>query len=206
MDPWYQCAHSLSRFVARVFFGYQVFGAEHIPDQGGCLLAMNHESFLDPPAAGIATNRPVYYLGRKSLMDNPIMGAVLSRVNVVPVDQSRTDVAALKIIVRLVRAEHAVLIFPEGTRTRTGRLGPAQPGLGFVVARTGVPVIPIRIFGSFQAFPPNGKPKLWHPLQVVIGEPMHFDTTTDGDSRTRYQAISEKVMERIANMPRPESA
>ena len=107
--------------------------------------------------------------------------------------------SAIKTIIKLVRAGQCTVIFPEGGRTLDGQLQPAQPGLGLVIAKTLAPVVPMRIFGAHEAFPRGGKPRLFRPITLVVGEPIRF-TQADlaGRGRELYQRLSERVMERIA--------
>ncbi len=197
----YHFAYALSTIVARVLFDYQVVHRERIPNDGPLILAMNHESYLDPPLAGIACARPIFYLARKSLLKWPLLGPIFPKLNVVPVDQERADMSALKTVIRLVKAGGCTVVFPEGSRTLDGELQPAQPGLGLVIAKTLAPVVPMRIFGARAAFPRGGRPHLFKKISVVVGEPMHF-TAADlaGGGRELYQRLSERVMARIAEI------
>jgi len=159
---------------------------------------MNHQSYLDPPLAGISTRRELHYLARKSLLKWPILGPILPKLNVVPVDQERADMSAIKTIIHLVRNGHASIIFPEGGRTLDGKLQPAQPGLGLVVAKTLAPVVPMRVFGAYEAFPRGAKGLRCTPVTIVVGEPMTFTEEDLKGGRSAYLAISQRVMDRIA--------
>ena len=199
MGVHYQTFYSLSKFIARTLFDFRVIHRERIIEEGPAILAMNHQSYLDPPLAGISCRREIYYLARKTLLQWPVLGRMLPKLNVIPVDQERADMSAIKTIIKLVRAGHCTVIFPEGSRTLDGQLQPAQPGLGMVVAKTLAPVVPMRIFGAREAFPRGGTPRLFHPITLVVGEPMFF-TKADliGEGRELYQSLSERVMKRIA--------
>jgi 1-acyl-sn-glycerol-3-phosphate acyltransferase len=199
MGGWYRFGYRTSQFLAKTLFSFKVVHRERIIEEGGVILAMNHESYLDPPLAGIACRRELHYLARKTLLKWPILGPILPQLNVVPVDQDRADMSALKTVIKLVRAGHATVIFPEGSRTLDGQLQTAQPGLGLVIAKTLAPVVPMRIFGTHKAFPRGGKPRPFTPITLVVGEPIYF-TKDDlvGHGRELYQRLSERVMERIA--------
>jgi 1-acyl-sn-glycerol-3-phosphate acyltransferase len=193
-----------SKFIAKTLFGFRAYGREHIIEDGPAILAMNHESFLDPPLAGICCKREIYYLARKTLLDWPLLGPLFPKMNVVPVDQDRADSGALKAVIRLIRQGHSTVIFPEGSRTMNGALLPAQPGLGFIIAKTMAPVVPMRIFGAHQAFPRGGKPRPFRRITINIAEPIRFtgeDLAPAG--RDLYQRLSERVMERIAAIENP---
>lgn len=188
----------LSRAVAKVCFSFQAIHAERIPKSGPMILAMNHQSYLDPPLAGICSDRPIFYLARKTLMKWPILGPLFPQMNVVPVDQDRADMSALKTVIKIIKQGEGTIIFPEGSRSPDGNLLPAQPGLGLVIAKTLAPVIPMRIFGAHEAFPRGGRPHL-HPITLVVGEPMHFtEADVAGPAREVYQRLSDQVMARIA--------
>lgn len=199
MGGWYRFGYLTAKVISKTLFNYKVVHGERIIENGGAILAMNHESYLDPPLAGIACKREIHYLARKNLLDWPILGPILPDMNVVPVDQDRADMSALKTVIKLVRAGHATVIFPEGSRTLDGNFLPALPGLGLVIAKTLVPVVPMRIFGAHKAFPRGGKPRPFTPITLVVGEPMFF-TKEDmvGEGRALYQRLSDQVMARIA--------
>ena len=127
-------------------------------NHGPVILASNHESYLDPPLVGSVPDRAIYFLARKSLLAGPFFGWLLPKLNVIPVDQEGNDRSALKALIRILRAGEGTLVFPEGERTADGRLQPALPGLGFVIAKTLAPVVPMRIFGAREAWPRGSAP------------------------------------------------
>lgn len=196
---WYWFGYNLSKLLARTMFSFRVIGRERIPKTGGFILAMNHESFLDPPLAGISCDRPIHYLARKSLLKWPILGPIFPKLNVVPVDQERADMSALKTVIKLVKAGEGTVVFPEGSRTEDGNLQPAQPGLGLIIAKTLTTVVPMRVFGAHAAYPRGAKFPKRHPVTIVVGEPIRFtEADLQGGGRDLYQKLSERVMERIA--------
>jgi len=204
MSRVYRFFYILSWFLARVLFAFEVTGRDKIPNEGGCILAMNHESYLDPPLAGMCCRRAIYFLARKTLLEWPILGPIFPKLNVVPVDQDRADMSALKTIIKLVRGGACTIVFPEGARTLDGKLQPAQPGLGLVIAKTLAPVVPMRIFGAHEAFPRGGKRLRLRKIRIVVGEPFVFSAEEmEGSGRELYQRLSERVMERIAAIEPP---
>jgi 1-acyl-sn-glycerol-3-phosphate acyltransferase len=199
MNPWYWTGYYLVAVLARIFFRFRVVHPERRLLKGPVILAMNHESYLDPPLVGISSGREVYFLARKTLLDAPVFGWLLPKLNVVPVDQEGADRSALKALIRIVKSGKATVVFPEGARTLDGKLQPAQPGLGFVIAKTLAPVIPMRIFGAHEAMPRGGGRLRLKRITIVYGEAMQF-TAADLEPRGKevYQRLSERVMERIA--------
>jgi 1-acyl-sn-glycerol-3-phosphate acyltransferase len=197
----YRFAHALSTLIARLYFRFRVIHRDRIIEEGPAILAMNHQSFLDPPLAGICCKRDIHFLARKNLLDWPILGPLFPKLNVVPVDQARPDMSALKIVIRLIRAGHCTIIFPEGSRTFDGNLQPAQPGLGLVISKTLAPVVPMRIFGAYEAYPRGAKFPRPHRITIVVGHSMQF---TDADvaeaGRDVYLKLSQRVINRIAEI------
>ena len=200
----YSATSALAKFVALNFFQLQVFGRENIVEEGPALLAMNHQSFLDPPFAGICCHREIHYLARKTLFDIPLVGRALRHLNLVGVDRDGTDMSALKNVIRILRGGGCTIVFPEGTRTADGQLQPASAGVGLVIAKTLAPVVPIRIFGAFEAFPRTARLPRRSPVTIVIGEPLRFGKEDiAGDPRVVYQRLSDTVMARIAALENP---
>lgn len=200
MNLWYWTGYFLAAVIARIFFRFRVLHKERRILTGPVMLAMNHQSYLDPPLAGVASGREIYFLARKNLLDVPVLGGFLKRINVVPVDQEGTDRSALKALIRILKTGHGTGVFPEGERTLNGDLLPALPGLGFVIAKTRVPVLPMRIFGAHQALPRgSARPRLLQPITIVLGEPIHFvETDFQPRDKQMYQRLSDRVMAAIA--------
>jgi len=166
---------------------------------GPVILAMNHQSYLDPPLAGIACNRAIYFLARRTLMDLPLFRWLLPKLNVIPVNQEGIDRSALKALIRVLKSGNAALVFPEGARTLDGNLQPAQPGVGLVIAKTLAPVVPMRIFGAHQALPRGGGGLHFVPITIVVGEPIFFTPLElESPAKNRYEQISQRVMDAIA--------
>ena len=204
MGLTYFVGYNLSKLVARTFFRMRVFGRENLIEDGPALLAMNHQSFLDPPFAGICCRREISYLARKTLFDVPVLGFLIRRMNVIGVDREGSDVSALKSVIRVVRGGGCTIVFPEGTRSCDGDLQPARPGAGLIIAKTLAPVIPMRIFGAFDAFPRNAKFPRPRPITIVIGQPLRLTAADiEGPPREVYQRLSDQVMARIAALENP---
>ncbi len=190
---------TLARIFARLFFRYRIIHRERMPESGGIVLASNHQSYFDPPLVGIVSRRAVYYLARKTLMEWPFFGRMFPDMNVIPVDRDGNDMSALKTVIRKIREGEGVVLFPEGTRSKDGHLQPAQAGVGLVIAKTLAPVVPMRIFGAYEAFPRGSKGVKLHPIRVVVGEPIVFTKEDVGaGSREDYQRLSQRVMDAIA--------
>lgn len=201
MTGWYVLGYNLTKLLALGLFRFRVVHGERVIQDGPVILAMNHESYFDPPLAGIACRRAIYYLARKTLLDVPVLGPILPKLNVIPVDQEGNDRSALKALIRALKANHGVLVFPEGSRTLDGKLQPGLPGVGLVIAKTLAPVVPMRIFGAHQALPRGGGKLRLHPITIVVGEPIRFTAEeVAGNGREVYSRLSQRVMDAIAQL------
>jgi 1-acyl-sn-glycerol-3-phosphate acyltransferase len=200
LNPYYWVCYHLIKLLARIFFRLRVVHRERMINHGPVILAANHQSFLDPPLAGSVSDRGIYFLARRSLLNGPVLGWLLPKLNVVPVDsEGGKDRTALKALIRILRAGEGTLVFPEGQRTLDGNLQPAQPGLGLVIAKTLAPVVPMRIFGAYEAWPVHEKWPRPRRVTIVVGEPIRFtreDVAAGG--KEVYQALSQRVMDAIA--------
>jgi 1-acyl-sn-glycerol-3-phosphate acyltransferase len=199
MNFYYWVGYHLSRLAGRFLFRFRVVHRERMIQSGPVILAMNHQSYLDPPLAGITCDRPIYFLARRTLLNIPLLGGVLPKVNVIPVNQEGVDRTAIKALIRVLQAGNGVLIFPEGSRTMDGDLQPAEPGLGLVIARTLAPVVPMRIFGAREALPRGGGHLRLVPITIVIGEPIFFSAADlKPRGKNLYAGLSARVMKAIA--------
>jgi len=199
----YNVCWTAARWAASTLFQLRVVHPERMPQEGGYILASNHASFLDPPLVGICSRGDVYYMARKTLMDIPILGNILPHLNLILVERDKVDTSALKIVIRNIREGKSVVVFPEGTRTLDGQLQPAKPGVGFVIAKTRAPVVPVRVFGSYEAFPKRGGVRFL-PITVVIGETIRFTDAEIGEGgRDDFGRLSQLVMDAIADLRLP---
>jgi 1-acyl-sn-glycerol-3-phosphate acyltransferase len=128
-------------------------GGRHVPRTGPVLVVANHQSYLDPPAIGVAVPRPAYYLARKTLFRYRSFGWLLRSVHGVPVDQDGVAKEGLKTVLRLLEAGEVVIVFPEGGRSPDGTIQPLQRGIQLLIKRTQAPVVPVGIAGAWEAWP-----------------------------------------------------
>jgi 1-acyl-sn-glycerol-3-phosphate acyltransferase len=166
---FYFVCHSLSRVVALTCFRFRTAGRHNIPAQSGGLVLSTHQSNFDPVLVGLSSNRRLNFLARKTLFKNWAFAALIRNLDAIEIDREGSGLSGLKeTMVRLKRNE-LVLIFPEGTRSSTGHIGPLKPGFISVARRTKVPLIPVAVVGAFEVIPRGTKiPKLL-PIAVVFG-------------------------------------
>jgi 1-acyl-sn-glycerol-3-phosphate acyltransferase len=189
------------------YFRWWVFNPERVPETGAVILASNHASFLDPPLVGAGLKRGINYLARESLFRFPGIGALLRSWSAVPVDRDGGGAAGLKAILDRLLAGGGIILFPEGTRTRDGNLQPARSGIGLVVVKSTAPVVPVRVFGTYEAY--GRRVKFPRPKRIAVkyGQPMNFEklrAEAKNCSKTRlkeiYQQIADEIMAAIAGL------
>ena len=209
MNPVYFLAWFLFRVMYAVYFRWQVFNPERVPLKGGVIVAGNHASFLDPPLIGCGVHRPMNYLGRASLFRYPGMTWLLRQWNSVPVDRDGGGAAGLKAILERVLGGGGIVLFPEGTRTKDGKLQPARSGIGLTVIKSAAPVVPVRVFGTFECYSQR-----WHfhkPIRLAVkyGHPITFEklraeakTCDKQRLKVIYQEVADEIMAEIAKLER----
>jgi 1-acyl-sn-glycerol-3-phosphate acyltransferase len=176
----------------------RVEGRENVPS-GGCLIVSNHVSYMDPTTVGWAVAREIHYLGRTSLFKPPFWSWFLPCCNVLPIDRDAgQDIAGLRRIIKMLKEGHAVLLFPEGTRSPDGTIQSAIPGAGLIALKAGVPVLPVRLFGTFECLSKQSKRLRFHPIRVVIGQAYQPSMTQGQRARDAYGPIAQEMMDRIA--------
>lgn len=193
----WKLAQTITRVFTTVVFDLKVYGRDNVPDEGGALMISNHQSFLDPALLGAQLRRPMSYLARSGLWDNPVLGWLITSLNAFPVRQGAGDVGAIKETISRLREGHLLNIYPEGARTADGELLPIQAGVALVIRKSKVPVIPAVVDGSFDAWPRSRPLPRSHPIRVLIGKPMRLD---DMKPKEMVQAIDSTFREMLAEL------
>lgn len=194
----YAIAHVVFYTLAKLFFRLRIIGHHHIPETGGVLIAANHASYTDIPFLGCAMKRRVNFMARAGLFRNPIVGW-LYRTGGFPIERGSISRDKLGEAIKRLKEGKVVVIYPEGGRSADGRLGSGMPGIGMLVALTGVPVVPAYLAGTDKVLPVGSAWIRIHPVTVHFGEPLDFkDLIKQSEpSKAVYRTISDTVMARI---------
>jgi len=195
----YKASWTLCLVLWKIFFRQEFLERENIPATGHFILAVNHTSFLDPVCAGLGTSRPdLHFLARSSLFAVPILGAWMKKVNVIPVNREQADRKSLSQVIKTLQNGHGILMFPEGTRSKNGQIGAGKPGIGFIAYHSKAPVVPAYIEGSVRALSRHSRVIRPVKIRTKYGKPVQLDDLySRQDSREVYQAISNRIMEKI---------
>jgi 1-acyl-sn-glycerol-3-phosphate acyltransferase len=207
MNFVYFLGWSFFRAIYATCFRWRVFNSERVPLKGPVILASNHASYLDPPLVGSGVKRGINYLARDTLFRFPGMGWLLRKWNSVPVDRDGGGAAGLRAILDRLLAGGAIILFPEGTRTRDGQLQPARSGIGLTVIKSTAAVVPVRVFGTFEAYGRHIKIPRPHRIMVKYGRPMLFEelraeakTCSKPRMKQIYQEVADEIMAAIAKL------
>jgi 1-acyl-sn-glycerol-3-phosphate acyltransferase len=207
MNVSYRLGWLFFRFIYATYFRWRVFNPERVPPEGPVILAANHASFIDPPLVGAGLKRPVNYLARKTLFEVPFVGALLRSWKVVPVDREGGGGAGLKAILDRLLAGGIILLFPEGTRSHDGSLRPAKSGIGLTVIKSAAPIVPVRVFGTFEACGRHMRVPRPRRVMVKYGRPLDLQaqreeaqTCSKQRAKEIYQEIADRIMAEIGSL------
>ena len=169
---WYKIARLSCRMFCAILFRYRVYGRENVPPEGPVILASNHQSFLDPVFCGVGVKRHLVYVARDTLFRWRFFGWLIHSVNAIPVSRDKADIAAMRAIIARLQGGAAVCLYPEGTRTRDGRIVPVKAGFGLLCRRAKAVVVPVLIDGGFETWPRHKRLPSPGAIMVHFGTPM----------------------------------
>lgn len=204
----YRFSLFLLQLFVHILFKIQYFGRENIP-QPPYIIVPNHVSIIDPPLVGVALKKyPVDFMAKSELFDMPILGAWTRSVNCIYVNRKGGGANSLKEALKRIERGRVICIFPEGTRSADGNLQEAKRGVGFLIAKANVPVVPVYISGSGDAWRKGEGIKLGARIKVYIGKPIFPDdfSLADEFGRKNYESIVNIVMERISRLKTVETS
>src|ERR1051325_1896935 len=185
--PWFRVCHNLLYLPYHALFtlgsSLRVQGKANMPRTGPALVVANHESYLDPLLIGLAADRPLVYLARRTLFRNRCFAAMIRFLNAVPIDQEGLGLGGIRTILTQIKLGRAVAMFPEGSRTPNGSMLPLMPGVHLLMRRTRAPIVPVGIAGAYDAWPiwrkyPLPAPLFWpgvkRTIAVSLGKPVEY--------------------------------
>lgn len=195
VSPFFSLCWLLSSTVLYSFCNLKVTGRKYLPRSGPFILASTHQSFLDPMMLGVAAQRPLVFMARRTLFRHPIFSALIRNLFATPVPRDTLSPDTLRRAVKVLTQGWPLVIFPEGTRTADGAMGPLRRGVSLLAARAGVPVIPARVTGAFQVWPRQKKFPFPGPITVAFGPLLLYHNKSD-----TYNSFTSKLTDRLAQL------
>lgn len=195
---WYELLCRLLQLTAVLAYQIRFTGRENIPASGGVLVVSNHQSHLDPPFVGIGYPRRLNYLARQSLFDFAPLRPMIKSLDIIPLDQKGIGISGIKESLRRLKRGEPLVIFPEGTRTRDGRVGRFMPGFTALAVRSGAAILPAAIDGAYQAWPRHKTLPGLGRVRVHYGKPILPAEIAALDEKELMAEVERRVRECFA--------
>ncbi len=157
-------------WLFKIWLRWEVFGQENIPVEGPVVIAANHLSLLDPPVVGAAATRKVFFMAKSELFKPAWFGALIRKLGAFPVRRGAMDREAIKTGLRILKDNQVLVVFPEGTRSKTGELGRAGGGAFVMAVKQKAKIVPACICGTDLK-----RHSGWPKVRVIFGRPMEYD-------------------------------
>ena len=196
MKPFFRFSYVVCQTTFRLLFRLSVKGREHIPTSGPFIAASNHLAFLDPVIVGSVLKREIAFLARAELFDKFLIKDLIKMLNAFPIHRGKSDITSIKTCIRILKNQKMpLLMFPEGTRIKTGELGNPKRGISFIAAQTQAPLLPVYIensnhLGACFVFKRR--------LKMRIGKPVAYDQYKPLVSDAKqYSELGQSIMSEI---------
>lgn len=182
-------------FILITFGRWKIEGQKLIPAQGPLIVVCNHRSYWDPILVGCAMKREVRFMAKAELFTYPILKNILYLVRAFPIKRGQSDRTALRTTLKLLKDDEVIGIFPEGTRSKTRELLPFKSGVSMMAYKADCPVLPMAVINSKKVLL-----GWWHPVKVVIGEPIYFPLHDQRPSGEALEEMSARISQAVADL------
>lgn len=190
--------YGLLKFLLRIIFTVvlrlRVEGTENIPANGPLVIASNHLSLLDPPVLGTVATRKVHFMAKQELFV-PILGDIYKLLGAFPVRRGGADRTAIKHGIDILQNNQVLAIFPEGTRSKTGKLGKAEPGALMMASKAKAAIVPACVIGTDY----KRQGRIWPEVTVRFGKPIYFPTDAVINKEFLH-SMTDELMQHIAKL------
>ncbi len=198
--------YELCRAIVTPFIHFveklDVTGLENIPVRGPVIMVGNHITFMDIPTIGFYVKRHQHHMGKIELFRVPVLGAIMRGLDAFPVRRGEGDRESLRTAEELLGAGQMLVVFPEGHRSRTGKMAAGLAGVALIAMRTGAPIVPVGIAGTERVLKGHYGP--WAPtVHVVYGTPFTLEVSGKRRREDLERGI-DTIMRHIAALVPPE--
>jgi 1-acyl-sn-glycerol-3-phosphate acyltransferase len=173
----------------KLFNRVEIIGQENVPKEGGVMLCCNHIDNMDPPLLGSTCSRDVHFMAKAEIFDVPVLGYLVKNVKAFPIKRGMADKKALRTGITLLNEGNVIGVFPEGTRSKTGKLGKGLAGAGYFALKSNAAIVPCAIVGSYNLF---------NKQTIIFGKPIDF--TTYKEEKISAQDAVDKIMNEIQKL------
>lgn len=179
--------------LAKTVFRMKIVGKENFPREGNYIIMGNHVSMFDPLTLAMCNlRREIHFMGKRELFKNKFLAFIWRQVHAFPVDRGNIDMAAMRTAMKIIKSGETLGIFPEGTRSTTGEMGPLLGGAGVLALKSGVDVIPVYISGRYKPL---------RRMRVVVGEPVEMDDLrAQGIDKDACDAFNARLEQKFASL------
>lgn len=189
---FYKVVKNSIRLILSLIYRVEIQGKENIPMEGKSIVCSNHFNLLDPVFIGTCLPRKINYMAKEELFSNKIFALILNKLGVFPVKRGGADISAIKTALKILKNEEIFGIFPEGTRSKTGEMLEAKPGLAMIAIKSQSSIIPVAIIGNYKPF---------SKVKIIIDKPIDFSDYYDQKISTdEYQQLSQSVLDHIKKL------
>lgn len=177
----------LFRMFGRLWLRQEIIGLENVPKTGAALILPTHCSFFDPPMVGSNIPRESHYLSREGILKVPLIGPLCAnRLNAHPIRRGASDREAIRTCRNILKQGFVLLFFPEGTRSRDGRMGPIQGGFAMILDGLDVPYVPVVAQSTYHILRKGWVFPRPHKLRIIYGKPAKMPTRLEGEPTREY--------------------
>jgi 1-acyl-sn-glycerol-3-phosphate acyltransferase len=183
---------------------FKVVGAENVPRKGPLIICPSHSGTLDPPMVPAFTPRgDTWSMAKSEYFKGELTEFFFRRYHAFPVVRHSADRTALRVSFDLLKAGHALIIYPEGTRVESGVLATPEPGAGFIAQKAGVPILPVGLTGTRECLPKGGRWPRRVPVSITFGKPFLVAAKRPDGTRVSHQEAADAIMLEIAELLPP---
>jgi len=192
---------SIIRYIAylflRILFRLEIKNCHYIPEKGGVIIASNHTSYLDPPVLAASLKRRPTFIAKSSLYKIPIVGFIIKAYSI-GVKRDMPGPSTIKKALRVLKSGGTLVIFPEGGRSKEGKLMEFKRGVGLLAALGNVPVIPAYIKGAHRALPVGAKLIRMEKIKIIFGRPII--RRSGEDDLTYENRVTKEIFDEIKRL------
>jgi len=196
----YRFVRFASKVILKIFYRYKVYGKANLL-KGAAIITSNHVSFLDPPIITASIKDELYFLAKEKLFKVPIFKNIIRALNTLPISDKESNIQTFKSVNKILKSGKKVVLFPEGTRTKDGKLKELLPGVGFLINLNKCTIIPAYLHGAHEAWGRNRKlPKLFGKISCIFGSPIKYEEFENIEKDKKISYIVNTIEERMRNL------